>query len=115
MAADACLFCRIAARALPAAIVHEEDEIVAFRDVNPQAPSHLLVIPREHIGRLSEAKPAHQALLGRLLLVAAELAGKEGLAEGFRVVVNDGRGGGQTVFHLHVHVIGGRGMKWPPG
>lgn len=114
MASD-CLFCRIAARELSAAIVREEDELVAFRDVNPQAPTHLLVIPREHIGRLSEAKPAHQALLGRLLLVAVELARAEGLAEGFRVVVNDGRGGGQTVFHLHVHVIGGRGMKWPPG
>ena len=115
MPADACLFCRIARHEVPATIVHEEDEVVAFRDVNPQAPTHLLVIPREHIGRLSEAKPGHQALLGKLLFAAVELARKEGLAEGFRVVVNDGRGGGQTVFHLHVHLIGGRGLRWPPG
>jgi histidine triad (HIT) family protein len=113
--ASDCLFCRIAARELPATIVREEEDVVAFRDVSPQAPTHLLVIPREHIGRLSEAKPDHGTLLGRLLLVAVELAREEGLGDGFRVVVNDGRNGGQTVGHLHVHVLGGRAMKWPPG
>lgn len=110
-----CLFCRIAKGEIPAEIVHEDESVLAFRDVNPQAPTHVLVIPREHVARLSEAEPGHETMLGGLLRRAAILAAELGLRDGFRVVVNDGRAGGQTVHHLHVHLLGGRSMTWPPG
>ncbi len=111
-----CVFCRIVARESPATIVHEDGEIVAFRDIHPQAPVHILIVPRRHVSSLAEAGEADEALLGRMLLVTREIAAREGIeARGYRVVVNTGRGGGQTVFHLHVHLLGGRSMHWPPG
>ena len=111
-----CIFCRIAAKEVPADLVYEDDEVVAFRDLNPQAPVHLLIIPRRHLRGLDAAVAGDEPLLGRLALVAAQLAVKEGLAEsGYRVVVNNGPDAGQAVDHLHYHVIGGRRMTWPPG
>ena len=111
-----CLFCRIAAKEAPATIVHEDDEIVAFRDLHPQAPVHLLIIPRRHVASLGEAGHDDAGLLGRILLVARDLAVREGIdAGGWRLVTNRGRGAGQSVFHLHFHLLGGRDMEWPPG
>lgn len=109
------LFERIMAGTIPAEIIHEDEQCIAIRDINPQAPVHFLVIPRTVIPRIAEAKPEQAALLGHLLLTAGELAKKEGLAEGFRVVINNGPDGGETVPHLHVHVLGGKKLKWPPG
>lgn len=107
-------FARIARGELAADVVHEDDRAVAFRDADPQAPTHVLVIPRKPIPRLSEAGDDDTALLGHLLAVARKVARQEGLDD-FRVVINDGAGAGQTVFHLHVHVLGGRRLSWPPG
>jgi len=112
--AEDTLFAKIARGELPADIVYEDDLALAFRDINPQAPSHLLVIPRKPIERLSYAEDADAELLGHLMGVARKVAAQEGLAD-FRVVVNDGAGAGQTVFHLHLHVLGGRPLGWPPG
>ncbi|RIL01512.1 MAG: histidine triad nucleotide-binding protein [Proteobacteria bacterium] len=108
------IFGKIARGELPARKVHEDDLCVAFHDVAPQAPTHLLVIPRQPIPRLSQAQDGDEPLLGHLLRVAARVAKQAGLAD-YRLVVNDGAGAGQTVFHLHVHVLGGRPMGWPPG
>jgi histidine triad (HIT) family protein len=111
-----CIFCKIVAGEIPAARVYEDGRAVAFRDINPQAPTHALVIPREHVASLAEADESHEALLGHLLLVAARVAREAGHAEeGFRTVVNTGAHAGQTVFHVHVHVLGGRALTWPPG
>ena len=111
-----CLFCRIIAGEIPADVVHTDDRSLAFRDINPQAPTHILVIPREHIESLDEATQRDEGVLGHLLRVAARLANQEGLSEsGYRTVVNTGAGAGQSVFHLHLHVLGGRQMNWPPG
>jgi histidine triad (HIT) family protein len=111
-----CLFCRLAAKEIPSDIVYEDDQVVAFRDINPQAPVHVLVIPRRHVSGLDTATEADEALLGHLSQVAARLAEQEGLAEnGYRVVINNGRDAGQAVAHLHLHVLGGRKMSWPPG
>lgn len=110
------LFEKIIAREIPADILYEDDRCVAIRDIDPQAPFHALVIPKILIPRLGEASPEQSALLGHLLLTAAELARNEGLdASGFRVVINHGAHGGETVPHLHVHVLGGRQLHWPPG
>jgi histidine triad (HIT) family protein len=110
------LFEKIIKREVPAQIIHEDDQCVAIRDINPQAPIHILVIPKKAIPRLGEATHADEALLGHLLLTAAEIAKREGIAEnGYRVVVNQGWHAGESVPHLHVHVLGGRQMKWPPG
>jgi histidine triad (HIT) family protein len=112
--ADDCLFCRIVRKEIPAKLVAEDDHCVAFRDINPQAPVHVLVIPREHVPSLNQATDA--AMLGRLSLMAAELARKEGISEsGYRTVVNTNSAAGQTVFHVHLHLLGGRSMGWPPG
>jgi histidine triad (HIT) family protein len=110
-----CLFCRIIAGDVPSNMVLQDDLAIAIRDVNPQAPTHVLVIPREHIESLDDASQKDEALLGHLLRMAARTANQEGLAEGYRTVINNGPAAGQTVFHLHVHVLGGRQMKWPPG
>jgi len=116
MSEDKCLFCRILAREIPAEIIHEDDRTVVIRDINPQAPTHVLVIPREHIESLDEASRADEALLGHLLRVAARIANEAGLADsGYRTVINNGAGAGQSVFHLHVHLLGGRALNWPPG
>jgi histidine triad (HIT) family protein len=108
------IFGRIARGEMKADVVWQDDRAVAFRDIAPQAPVHVLVIPREPIARLSEARDEHEALLGHLLGVARKVAKQEGLAD-YRLVVNDGAGAGQSVFHLHVHVLGGRPFRWPPG
>jgi len=111
-----CLFCRIASGEIPAKIVHQDDAVVAFRDINPQAPTHLLVIPRRHLVSLAGAGAGDDPLIGRLFRTAAEIADREGIAgNGFRVVANAGDWAGQTVPHLHVHLLGGRRMAWPPG
>jgi histidine triad (HIT) family protein len=116
MTDSACLFCKIAAGQIPAALIHQDERLVAFRDINPQAPVHVLVIPRAHVPSLAATDPSHVTLLGEMLLLAAELARSEGLPErGYRTVVNTGKDGGQTVHHLHLHLLGGRALGWPPG
>ena len=111
-----CLFCKIAAKTIPAKLVHEDDQVIAFDDINPQAPVHTLVIPRRHVASMAELNEADADLLGHLLLVGNQIAKQKGIAEGgYRLVVNTGRNGGQTVFHLHLHLLGGRPMHWPPG
>lgn len=112
---SATLFSKIINREIPATIVYEDDQCLAFRDINPQAPMHILVIPKKPIPKLVDAQADDQALLGHLLLKASEIAGSEGYGDAFRLVVNNGAGAGQTVFHLHVHILGGRGFSWPPG
>ncbi|HYU28329.1 MAG TPA: histidine triad nucleotide-binding protein [Gemmatimonadales bacterium] len=109
-----CIFCKIAAGEIPADVVKRADGMLAFKDMNPQAPTHLLIIPTTHVGSLNDAKDA--ATLGKLLLFARDVAQDSGIAtRGYRVVVNTNPDGGQTVFHLHLHVLGGRVMHWPPG
>lgn len=111
-----CLFCRIIAGEIPADTIYQDERCLAFRDINPQAPVHVLVIPREHIESLDDASQKDEALLGHLLRVAARVANGQGLSEsGYRTVINTGAGAGQSVFHLHVHVLGGRALNWPPG
>ncbi len=111
-----CLFCQIAAGEIPAELEYEDDEIVAFRDINPQAPVHLLVIPRRHVATLLDTGDGDEQLLGRLQRVAVELARRQGLdRDGFRLVTNCLEGAGQSVFHIHLHLLGGRTMGWPPG
>ena len=111
---DDCLFCRIVRGEIPAKIVAETEHCVAFRDIDPKAPVHVLVIPREHVPSLSEAKDP--AVVGRLALLAADIAAREGIAEsGYRMVLNTNADAGQTVFHVHLHLLGGRRMGWPPG
>ncbi len=110
-----CLFCRIVAGEIPATLVHEGDDVLAFRDIDPKAPTHVLVIPRRHIASLDHVGDGDRDLLGRLLLVARDVARAEGLEGGWRVVANVGPDGGQSVDHLHVHVLGGRSLGWPPG
>ena len=110
------LFEKIAAREIPAAIVYEDDLVLAIRDINPQAPTHLLIFPKRPVVRIAEAAADDQALLGHLLLKAAEVADKAGLKKnGFRLVMNNGADGGETVPHLHCHILGGRPLAWPPG
>ena len=111
-----CVFCKIARKEIPAKLVHEDDDVVAFEDLNPQAPVHVLVVPRRHVPSLNELEAGDDALAGKLLRVAAGIARARGVAEpGWRAVVNVGKEGGQVVFHVHLHVLGGRPMFWPPG
>ncbi len=110
------LFLKIVKREIPADIIYETDEILAFRDINPQAPVHVLLIPKEHIATMNELQEQHEALIGKLFLAAAKIARKEGLADdGYRVVMNCNQAGGQAVYHIHLHLLGGRQMSWPPG
>jgi len=112
--AESCLFCRLARGEIPAALVAETEECIAFRDINPQAPLHVLVIPRAHVASLNEATDAAQ--IGRLALLAAEIARREGYADtGYRTVINTGPQAGQTVHHVHLHLLAGRDLHWPPG
>lgn len=116
MSADNCLFCKILAGEIPADIVYESDSAIAFRDINPQAPTHVLVVPKRHIATINDIGDDDDALVGKLFMAAAEVARGEGIAEeGFRTVMNCNRRAGQTVFHLHLHVLGGRDLTWPPG
>jgi histidine triad (HIT) family protein len=110
------LFIKIINREIPADIIYETDEILAFRDINPQAPVHVLVIPKEQIRTINDLRSQHGEMVGKLFLVAAELAEREGIAdEGYRVVMNCNEAGGQAVYHIHLHLLGGRQMGWPPG
>jgi histidine triad (HIT) family protein len=111
-----CLFCRIAGGDIPAEVVLTTPDVVAFRDINPQAPTHILIIPRQHIGTVSDLHLSDTEIMGKLFLAAQELAAREGIDEGgYRMVVNAGADAGQTVFHVHMHLLGGREMGWPPG
>ena len=111
-----CLFCKIVKREIPASIVYEDDRVLAFNDINPQAPTHILVIPKQHVATLNDLSPDHDAMVGELVRRAAAIAKDRGLsAGGFRTVFNTNREAGQTVFHVHLHLIGGRRLTWPPG
>jgi len=114
--ANECLFCRIVNKEISSRIVHEDERAVAFEDINPQAPTHIVIVPRVHLASLNEASREDAELIGYLHLVAATIAQERGIAEsGYRVVINTGRSAGQSVFHLHLHLLGGRGLRWPPG
>jgi histidine triad (HIT) family protein len=106
-----CIFCKIVAGAIPSTKVYEDDDVLAFNDIHPVAPVHFMIIPKKHVASLAECDASDQALLGKILLLAPRLASERGLADGFRTIINTGRGGGQEVFHLHVHVIGGGGPR----
>jgi histidine triad (HIT) family protein len=111
-----CLFCKIVAGTIPSTKVHEDDTVVAFRDINPRAPTHILVVPRDHIASAADLTEADGPMLGRLFATIADIARRERIADaGYRLVSNVGRWGGQTVDHLHVHLLGGRAFEWPPG
>jgi histidine triad (HIT) family protein len=109
------IFGKIIRREIPAQIVYEDDQCLAFRDINPQAPVHVLIIPKRAIAQIEQITPEDAALVGHLVWAATEVARREGLTEGYRLVINNGPQGGQTVYHLHLHLMGGRAMGWPPG
>ena len=113
---DDCLFCKILAGEIPADIIFESDDVVAFRDINPQAPTHVLIIPRRHVATINDLEDGDETLVGNLFLAARKIAADEGIAEaGYRVAMNCNEAAGQTVFHLHLHLLGGRKLGWPPG
>jgi len=115
-ASNDCLFCKIVSGAVPATVVRRTDRVVAFRDIDPKAPTHILVIPTAHLATAVEVAAHDPALLGELVMVAGDLAAEDGIAgSGYRLVLNTGKDGGQTVFHAHIHLLGGRPMSWPPG
>ena len=116
MSVEDCLFCKIVAGAIPADIVYESETVIAFRDISPQAPLHVLIIPREHIATINDLDEQHRGVVGGLFLAAKQIAANEGLSEdGYRVVMNCNQAAGQTVFHIHLHLLGGRSLSWPPG
>ncbi len=111
-----CLFCKIIAREIPASIVYEDDRVIAFNDINPQGPTHVLVVPKRHIATLNDLSTADDGIVGEMVRRAAAIASERGIsAGGFRAVFNTNRDAGQTVFHIHLHLIGGRPLAWPPG
>ncbi|RLJ20720.1 histidine triad nucleotide-binding protein [bacterium endosymbiont of Escarpia laminata] len=111
-----CLFCKMVSGDIQPNVVYEDDDVLAFRDLNPQAPTHILVIPKRHISTLNDLEPGDEALMGKLVLAASKIAGEEGIAEaGYRTLLNCNAEAGQTVFHIHLHLLGGRPMGWPPG
>jgi histidine triad (HIT) family protein len=112
---DDCLFCKIGRKDIPAKLVYDDEEIFAFEDIQPQAPTHVLICPRKHLVSLADAGAEDTAMLGRMQLIAAKLAAERKLTDGYRTVFNNGRGAGQSVFHLHLHLLGGRTFRWPPG
>ena len=112
---DDCLFCKIGRKEIPAKLVYSDEEIFAFEDIQPQSPSHILICPRKHLASLTEASEEDAALLGRMQLISARLAAQQKLTQGFRTVINNGPGAGQSVSHLHLHLLGGRVFGWPPG
>jgi histidine triad (HIT) family protein len=109
------LFSKIIDRKIPADIVHEDDLCLAFKDINPQAPVHILIIPKKPVPKLADATDADRELLGHLLITANKIARQQGIGDAYRLIVNNGAGAGQSVFHLHVHILGGRSFTWPPG
>jgi len=116
MSREDCIFCKIAGGEIPSQLIHDDEVCVAFNDVSPQAPTHVLIIPRDHFDSLDTAKGSHKETLGHMLLTAAEIARQKGFAEdGYRVVINTNADGGQTVFHTHIHLLGGRPFVFPPG
>jgi histidine triad (HIT) family protein len=116
MSEQDCLFCKILDGEIPADVIYESDAAIAFRDINPQAPTHVLIIPRRHIASINDLEEADREVVGSLYIAAQEIAQQEGIAEtGYRAVMNCGEGAGQTVFHIHMHVLGGRALGWPPG
>ena len=115
MASEETLFTKIINREIPADIVYEDEHCLAFKDINPQAPLHVLLIPKDPIAKLSEGTESIQSLLGHLMLIAPKIAAEHGYKEAFRLVVNNGEAAGQTVFHLHIHILAGRDLHWPPG
>jgi histidine triad (HIT) family protein len=111
-----CLFCKMIAGDIKPDLVMQDDQLIAFRDINPQAATHILVVPRKHIGTLNELMPEDAGIIGKMVLAARQIAQQEGIAaSGYRIVMNCNRGGGQTVYHIHLHLLGGRNMTWPPG
>lgn len=110
-----CLFCKIVAGQIPAKKVYEDEKVFAFEDINPQSPTHVLIIPKQHMAGLKEAKPEDAEILGYCQLTAAKIARERGIEQGYRTVYNVGPGAGQSVFHLHLHLLGGRPLRWPPG
>jgi len=113
---DDCLFCKILAGDIPADIIFESDDVIAFRDINPQAPTHALIIPRRHVATINDLEDGDETLIGNLFLAARKIAADEGIADaGYRVAMNCNEAAGQTVFHLHLHLLGGRRLAWPPG
>jgi histidine triad (HIT) family protein len=111
-----CIFCKIVAKKIPAKVVYEDDHLLAFDDIRPQAPTHVLVIPKDHFASLNDVPPDQAGLLGRMLLAARRVAAEKGVdRSGYRLVINTARDSGQDVFHIHVHLLGGRRMTWPPG
>ena len=113
---DNCLFCKVLNGDIPADVIYEADSAIAFRDINPQAPTHVLIIPRRHISTINDLDENDRETVGELFLAAKEIASREGLSEpGYRVVMNCNEGAGQSVFHIHLHLLGGRGLGWPPG
>jgi histidine triad (HIT) family protein len=112
---DDCLFCKIVAGKIPAKKVYEDEKVFVFEDINPQAPTHVLIVPKKHVAGLDQASAADAEIIGYCQLAAAKIARERGLTNGFRTVYNVGPDAGQTVFHLHLHMLGGRRMKWPPG
>jgi histidine triad (HIT) family protein len=111
-----CIFCRIVAGKAPADIIHKDEVVIAFHDAHPQAPTHILIIPNEHLESIGDIRCEHDGLLGQMISVANQLAVQEGIAQsGYRLVTNRGAHGGQSVYHLHLHLLGGRKMRWPPG
>src|SRR5436190_19782867 len=116
MTENSCLFCRIVAGEIPGSIVYEDERVLAFNDINPQGPTHVLVVPKKHIASLNDLTPGDDQIVGEVVRRAAAIASERGIAEnGFRTVFNTNRGAGQTVFHIHLHLIGGRSLHWPPG
>jgi len=111
----ACVFCRIVRGEAPARIVYQDEDVTAFHDLRPRAPTHILIVPNRHITGVGAAEPEDSALLGKLFVIARRLAEQEGIVDGYRLVVNNGPRAGQSVFHLHVHLLGGRPLGWPPG
>lgn len=112
---DSCLFCKIINGDIPATTLYEDDDVLAFRDISPQAPVHFLVIPKKHISGPAALTAPDDPLVGKMMRVGADIAAQEGIGAGFRVVFNNGASAGQTVFHIHLHVLGGRDLTWPPG
>ncbi len=116
MSKDDCLFCKILNGGIPADIIYEDDSAIAFRDINPKAPTHVLIIPRKHIATINDIEPADQAIVGGLFGIARHIAAQEGVEDrGYRVVMNCNEAAGQTVFHIHLHLLAGRDFSWPPG